>query len=452
MARHRGQGALRRQARSSIREAYGQACLPPSCALALLLCLLLAVPAAGQEWSPRDYEGPRYVLTTDVDPASAQDHLRLLEAHYDVLAKLLVRKPDHEGRLVVRLFASPEDYRRIVRSDAGGIYTFHDRIANVSKQARRYWTRHLLLHEATHQYVLLAFAGNRDLLPWWLDEGLAEWGAFHVWDGETLRCPDPDVISIQDYPETARSILSREGWTVEQTLSGSYENHRAEAWLLVHHLMSDPGRRRRLLKILETLPRKLHVEDEAKSIRTTRDLLRRYVTRKLDRLTAELRRDADDVRLTWNVVTIAWDRRGDTIVGRTATTGVLAHHRPIDRATATISFRYRVLGGRKGWVGLAHRIRSKDAFRVVTLTSPGSVLWNELGNRRWTRHGAVGSAGAAYRDTWHAVTIRFTEKEIRVTVDGKELPPLRRKAAEPLGRVGLFIDACEAEFVGFVVR
>jgi hypothetical protein len=133
-------------------------------------------PAAGQEWSPRDYEGPRYVLTTDVDPASAQDHLRLLEAHYDVLAKLLVRKPDHEGRLVVRLFASPEDYRRIVRSDAGGIYTFHDRIANVSKQARRYWTRHLLLHEATHQYVLLAFAGNRDLLPWWLDEGLAEWG------------------------------------------------------------------------------------------------------------------------------------------------------------------------------------------------------------------------------------------------------------------------------------
>jgi hypothetical protein len=158
------------------------------------------------------------------------------------------------------------------------------------------------------------------------------------------------------------------------------------------------------------------------------------------------------VRLTWNVVTIAWDRRGDTIVGRTATTGVLAHHRPIDRATATISFRYRVLGGRKGWVGLrppdpeqgrlprgdAHVARERPLERARE--SPLDPA----------RRGRL--RGAAYRDTWHAVTIRFTEKEIRVTVDGKELPPLRRKAAEPLGRVGLFIDACEAEFVGFVVR
>jgi hypothetical protein len=412
--------------------------------------LAAAARAEVRMWEgARSFPGRHYRLDTDVDETLAEDLVRMLDAHHAGLRSVFGRAPDHEGRLHVRLFRHRKDYRRLIGGDAGGMYTYRDRVANVWVQPRAYWTRHLLLHETTHQWMHLAFSGNRALLPWWLDEGFAEYCAFHSWDGETLRTGLSDVITLMDYVAKAKTITATPGYHVEKTLSGGLAGDRAEAWVLVHHLMNESAAsRKRLLRCLGTVPRKVRVEDREKVERAGREVFRRTVTAKLDRLTAAVKAYAAGLTRSWRVVTIAWDRRGDLVLGNAATTGVLARvGEPLGK-TAEVSFRYRVLEGKKGWVGLAHRIHDKDGFRVVTLTTPRSVLWNELAKRRWIRHGRAGRAVA--RDAgWHDVTVRFREKTVEITVDGEALPSLKRSAPEPLGTIGLFIDACRAEFRDF---
>jgi hypothetical protein len=418
----------------------------------ILVMALASAAAAAPTWTgAKVYEGEHYRLVTDVDPDLGADLIKLLDAHYARLRAIFGKTPKHDGLLNVRLFKNVRHYRSAVGGTAGGIYTFRDSIANVWVQARAYWTRHLLLHETTHQWMHLTFTGNRAHIPWWLDEGFAEYCAFHVWDGKALRTELSDVITLMDYVTKAKTITAEPDYHLEKTFTGGLSGDRAEAWVLIHYLMhKDKASRRRLLKCLATVPAKVHVADKKKVDRAGREAFRRLVTSKLDRLTNEVKEYAAGLTRSWRVVTIAWDRRGDIILARAGATAVLAHVRETLGPTAEISFRYRVIDGKKGWIGLAHRIRDKDHFRVVTLTTPGSVLWNELGNGRWTRHGQCGKAVA--RDgEWHDVKIRFTEKTIAVSVDGKPLPALKRPAADALETVGLFVDACRAEFRNFVI-
>ena len=66
---------------------------------------------------------------------------------------------------------------------AGGYYHPSGRTAYAWRQPTIYFTRCLILHEATHQFHYLARTSNSVSLAFWYAEGLAEFLSRHYWDG-----------------------------------------------------------------------------------------------------------------------------------------------------------------------------------------------------------------------------------------------------------------------------
>ncbi|MDR1384922.1 MAG: hypothetical protein LBJ67_13900 [Planctomycetaceae bacterium] len=90
---------------------------------------------------------------------------------------------------------------------SGGFYHRESNIILAYRQPTDYYTRHVVLHEASHWYCDQLLATRYEKLPHWLCEGLADFCAFHVWNGKILHAMHMPRVSLENYPSRLVEIL-----------------------------------------------------------------------------------------------------------------------------------------------------------------------------------------------------------------------------------------------------
>lgn len=182
----------------------------------------------------------RYDLYSEsVDAAEAG---AVLDALWDRLREYFGRAP--EERLRVEIYATKEAMHAALERDrqwkveAGGYYAPDTRKAYLFVQPSDYFTRQLLIHEATHQFHFLAATGNRGTAAEWYTEGLAEYFGMHNWDGTTLETGVVPSVSLEDYPAQASKQLAALEDDAASVAVGAARCDRPLAWALVHYLVN----------------------------------------------------------------------------------------------------------------------------------------------------------------------------------------------------------------------
>lgn len=167
---------------------------------------------------------------------------RMLEAQHVALTAFFGRAP--EGRLAVGIYGDAERFRAALLADhqaavqAGGYYAPGTRKAYLFVQPSEYYTRQLTLHECAHQFHFLVATGNTSPSLFLYSEGLAEQLGMHDWDGQRLRVGVIPAVSLEDYPaQAAAHFTGRLGRNLRGMVRGEVETERPEAWAVVHFLL-----------------------------------------------------------------------------------------------------------------------------------------------------------------------------------------------------------------------
>ncbi|MCE9582539.1 MAG: hypothetical protein K8T20_08610, partial [Planctomycetes bacterium] len=172
------------------------------CAAVLLASALCA--AAEPDVATKHYD-------VHAEGMDAKEAGAILEALWEQLAKYFGGSP--KGRLRVEIAATKEGFEAALKKDkvgdveAGGFYWPGTKTAYLFVQPSAFYTRQLLIHEATHQFHLLTAAGNKPPLAAWYGEGLVEWFGLHNWDGKELKTCVVPAVTLEDYPAQALKQL-----------------------------------------------------------------------------------------------------------------------------------------------------------------------------------------------------------------------------------------------------
>ncbi|MEK7470267.1 MAG: hypothetical protein AAB074_23090 [Planctomycetota bacterium] len=209
-------------------------CLPAA-ALALAALPAMAQVAPGVEVKSAHYD------VYSESPGAAES-AAVLDALWDQLAAYFGSSPG--GRLRVEIFATKAAMKAALgrdnqwQVDAGGYYAPGTKKAYLFVQPSEYFTRQLLIHEATHQFHFLSATGNTGPAAEWYTEGLAEYFGMHNWDGTTLRTGVVPALSLEDYPAKASGQLAELDDDAAAVALGLSRCDRPLAWALVHYLVN----------------------------------------------------------------------------------------------------------------------------------------------------------------------------------------------------------------------
>ncbi len=147
---------------------------------------------------------PHYELRAQSDRARAERFARMLEAAYTAYGRFFGTSTEARPFLVKFLRDDPS-FQAELRADGvvssggiGGFYSPDTDTAYLHDQPTRYYTRVLLLHEAAHQFQA-SVNGDADL-PFWLEEGIAEYLGRHHWDGSCIDLGVLPLLSQEDTP------------------------------------------------------------------------------------------------------------------------------------------------------------------------------------------------------------------------------------------------------------
>lgn len=136
--------------------------------------------------------------------ALAEELLVLLQVHFarPVPADVLPFE--------VRFFEDAAQFALALEADAipaqgsGGVYWTSTRCAYFFAQPSQVFTRHLFLHELTHQFHFETVMALQYRAPGWYVEGIAEHFAYHKWHASAARLcvGEHDVVALeQDIPQ-----------------------------------------------------------------------------------------------------------------------------------------------------------------------------------------------------------------------------------------------------------
>jgi len=226
--------------------------------LALFFIMLWLAPVqANAEWLRA--ESANFVVYSEGSEADLVTRVRQLE-EFDRLLRMMTgtSAPPSPNKLAIYMVRGGGQLDRILGGTAGlgGFYAASPDgiVAAVDQGWREDWMTHeeVLLHEYAHHFMLQYFPGS---YPAWYVEGFAEYLA-------TVRFTN-DMIEIGRFnPARASWLADRSGWLPFDTLvfSDPARLNRAEtakfyaqSWLLVHYLMRDADRRRRLAAYLAAM-------------------------------------------------------------------------------------------------------------------------------------------------------------------------------------------------------
>ena len=305
-----------------------------------------------------------------VEGLDARDVGAMLEALHAQLTKFFGLAP--QGRLSVVVCATRERYVAALKADgqhapdAGGYYCPANRKAYLWVQPSEYFTRQLILHEATHQFHYLAASGNRRPSAGWYEEGLAEYFGMHNWDGATLWTGVVPAITLEDYPARALRYVDASRAGLERTLTAESSATRPVAWTLVHFLMNRDAKKFRALAA--KLDRR---EPPAGAFRevygpVTGGLARDY--------RAWVRSRAQPWRIVWT----SWQQRGQGIEGASGTSALAV----LKDTPGSLTVELGPVGGTVR-AGLVFGFKSQQDFRVFQRTPDGRLRVVRRLQRRW---------------------------------------------------------------------
>ncbi len=266
------------------------------------------LPSPPPSTAPGSLATQHFDIRSEVaDPAALG---QLLEAQHTLLR-------DHYGgrepqrRLPFRMLADNSSFNRALAADhqqdahtAGGFYGHSTSTAYTYPQPSEYFSRHIALHEAAHQFHFLTAAENKPLVAGdWYIEGLAEYFAMHNWDGATLRLGVIPAVTLEDYPAKALKQLTAADWDVEAIISNRRKVERPAGWAIVAFLMQRDAA-------------KAHAYFAALDAR--KDALKSW-TEILGPITpqtrTDLRRWVESHQQPWQSIWIEWQQWGDAIEG-----------------------------------------------------------------------------------------------------------------------------------------
>lgn len=374
---------------------------------ALAALLLAAAPCLSGELATEHYD-----LRAEGVPL--EDTGRLLEALHARLSDHFHAAP--EGRLRVVIYGTKERFRAAMLADgevppeAGGYYSPRTRKAYLWVQPSEFFTRQLVLHEATHQFHYLVATGNRTPGAWWYTEGLAEYFGMHDWDGERLETGVVPPITLEDYPARALAQYGEAKDDLEGIVAGRVTVDRPLAWALIHFLVNVRG---------EEFGR---IAAELDAQRGAPDLQ--------GSAAAEFRDWIEANQQPWRILWVGWQGRGEAIEGASPTNALAALKEAPDRLETEIE-------GTFVWAGVAFGVKSVDDFWLVQAGVDGRarVVRRAGGNWRVEKTTSVEAKGP------RRVAVSVDGDRVEAFVDGVSLGTY-----EAPGDVGLNVDAGKARF------
>ncbi len=171
---------------------------------------------------------------------TAVDYARTLEAAYPAFTAFFGAEPRNAPPLVVKVFRDGAAFTAGLTADglaavgeAGGFFSPQTRTAYLHFQPTRYYSRVLLLHEATHQFHFLTRTANQQ--PAWYVEGLAEYLGRHDWDGRCVRLGVRPLLSQEDTPRAALAEVDP-GVTFTSVIDGAVAASRPVSQEVVRYL------------------------------------------------------------------------------------------------------------------------------------------------------------------------------------------------------------------------
>ena len=213
----------------------------------LALALAAQTGAAALAQGMRSIDTPYYTLKTDFPAERAKEAALRITKMFDEYQR---RTSDFAGRVNRKLlFELHSDYDRYVQSSGApgtaGIYT-GERLVAVYQPQDPIDTWHTVQHEGFHQFV--DFAMDRDAIPIWANEGLAEYFGECIYAGDSFysgAIPPRRLARVQKAlrdgefrPLLAMMNKSHEQWNAEMA-GGNYD----QAWMMVHFLAhADDGK------------------------------------------------------------------------------------------------------------------------------------------------------------------------------------------------------------------
>ena len=157
---------------------------------AALATMILRAPCHADDAAVSTHRTEHYELHVD-GSLDAVELGRLLERLHAKLTTYFDAAP--AGRLRIEILRDETQFKQALadsgepHEDFGGYYSPAAKTAWLFVQPSAYFTRHLLLHEATHQFHFLIATGNHAPAAEWYREGLADYMGLHTWDGKQLR-------------------------------------------------------------------------------------------------------------------------------------------------------------------------------------------------------------------------------------------------------------------------
>lgn len=393
-----------------------------------LVAVALVLPAAD---GPTVHESAHYRLEVNGDIGDAADYLTLAEALYGQLAQYHGATPPARRTLEIRFWQTREAYLEggqadgLTRGelDAGGYYATKTQRAYFWRQPSAYATRHLFLHELTHQFQYLAVLGGsqRPGQAWYL-EGIAEEFAYHRWDGVTLQTGCSDVVCLERRIVDVKARAAAGTFDLAAIIEGRSQFDRADFWGALHFLRhgADPGTQR----LWKGLERKLW--KGAGNAVVVRELLSGA---RGPALAAAARAWVAAVPHTWAIDWVEWDMRGDALRGWSQTQALLRTHASYGGAAwieATIE-----PGTGRAALGVGQQ-KGPD-FTGLALEADGTVHYT-----------GRASGGNRKVDPTKPVRLRVeatADGVLRGTVDGTPLPDARATGAPLAGRCALLVGA-----------
>ena len=374
--------------------------------------------------------GHYQILAESLD---ADDVGRMLEQLHRQLTRDFGRAP--AGSLRVAVYGSKERFHAALaadgqpRVDAGGYYSPETKKAYLWVQPSDYFTRQLILHECTHQFHFLVAANNRRPRADWFTEGLAEYYGMHDWDGTTLHVGVSPVMTLEDYPATAREHFEQRFKGDVAALAATREGgcDRPEAWALVHFLEHNHAEPFRALSAKLNAgadpaeawgqvfgPKSAHPLDAAAVNRAFADWL---VT----------------IRQPWKIAFVSWQQRGDRFEGKSKTTGVALLKETPASLTAEVE-----PADRTAMPGLVFNYHSGEEYSALQVLPNGQARVVQRRDGRWLPAVVLkvrAKPGA------NMLAVRRAGKDWSLSVNGVEV-----KTVPADGQIGLYIQEGRAMF------
>jgi len=225
----------------------------PPLTLALLLVLsVCSLPAiAAEKVRLVKHNTTHYQLAVEAELSDdADDYGRLLEALHGKLTLFFGRAPDQPLR--VEIYADKLSYELALHranepiEGGSGLYSPAQKTVWLHVQPSLQYTRHLLIHECTHQFQCLAVTNNEPCSAKWFTEAIADYFGMHSWDGKTLHVGVVPAVTLEDFPARAKKEWNELDWDLVAVASDEMAVGRPGGWALCHFLIHyDPDRFKR---------------------------------------------------------------------------------------------------------------------------------------------------------------------------------------------------------------